>query len=314
MAGSRIKHVVKSLAYRASCIAGLSQRVIRRLDAAAILMYHRILPGRCPADWPFPSLVVDTDSFSLQMRWLARQFHVCTVSDLLAETVRPEKPRAVVTFDDGYSDNVLHAAPLLEEVGIRGTFFVTTGFIGENKRLWFDVAARMAAASGSFKQRMSRWKSMNTAERRDSLNRLTHPGDWCAPERDRAMTVADLQRLANTGHEIGVHTRTHPILTMVEPTELTSEIAGSVSDLKAWGIAPRGIAYPNGDYSETVIAESRRAGLNYGLSTSLGWYCQGENAFSIPRIDVNMLRLTGWHKDPVEGLKAELTWLGIKSR
>lgn len=294
--------------------------MIRHCNHAAILMYHRVLPDNCPADWLFPSLVVDVDSFARQMRWLCREFHVTTVGDLLNGAVRSDKPRAAVTFDDGYSDNARYAAPILEAAGVRGTFFVTTGFIGTEQRLWFDVAARVRATtdsgvpSGSFAERMSYWKSIPTAERRRLLDRLTNSTDWLAPQRDRAMTVADILRLKEAGHEVGVHTRTHPILTRTEPQDLESEIAGSLADLRRWGSEPRGIAYPNGDYSEDVVAAVKSAGLQYGLSTSLGWFSGDGNVFAIPRIDVNMARLKGWHQDPVEGLKAELAWLRIRRR
>ena len=315
----QIKQLAKGFAYQAFHAAGLAQRVIGRVDHTPILMYHRILPEKCPSDWPFPGLVVDVNSFAQQMQWLAREFQVCTVSELLMATGPLDKPRAAVTFDDGYADNALYAAPILEEAGVRGTFFVTTGFIGGNQRLWFDVAARLAPSSdsgspsGSIQQRMSLWKSMPTAARRVLLARLTQPSDWYAPERDRAMTVTELCQLAQSGHEIGVHSRTHPILTKTEPDELTREIAGCISDLRSWGIEPKGIAYPNGDYSENVVAAVRSCGLRYGLSTALGWYRKTQSLFSIPRIDVNISRLNGWHKDPVEGLKAELAWLGFRN-
>ena len=41
---------------------------------------------------------------------------------------RPER-RIVITFDDGYEDNRLHAARLMEQQGLRGIFFVPSGFI-----------------------------------------------------------------------------------------------------------------------------------------------------------------------------------------
>jgi len=99
-----------------------------------ILMYHRV-SDRVDAGDSLPSLVVDPDLFDRQMAALhAAGWHTVTFRKLALDMVagRPERPRTfVITFDDGYRDGFLHAAPVLERYGFVATFFVITGRVGD---------------------------------------------------------------------------------------------------------------------------------------------------------------------------------------
>ncbi|MEU8522618.1 polysaccharide deacetylase family protein [Streptomyces sp. NBC_01216] len=71
--------------------------------------------------------------FALGMERVLADFDPYEPSDLLAEggPRRPERPTVLVTFDDGYRDNVVHARPILERLGVRALFFVCTGLLGQ---------------------------------------------------------------------------------------------------------------------------------------------------------------------------------------
>jgi peptidoglycan/xylan/chitin deacetylase (PgdA/CDA1 family) len=47
-----------------------------------------------------------------------------------------------LTFDDGYSDNLRQARPILEVAGVPATVFLTTGRIGGSEEFWWDELAR----------------------------------------------------------------------------------------------------------------------------------------------------------------------------
>jgi peptidoglycan/xylan/chitin deacetylase (PgdA/CDA1 family) len=55
---------------------------------------------------------------------------------------------------------------------------------------------------------------------------------------DGYVTQSQLQTLYKNGHEIGNHTRTHPALSTVSSTQLTSETTGAQQDLIGWGYNP----------------------------------------------------------------------------
>jgi peptidoglycan/xylan/chitin deacetylase (PgdA/CDA1 family) len=49
----------------------------------------------------------------------------------------------VVTFDDGYADNLYNAKPLLERYEIPATVFLATGYLGQDSEFWWDELERL---------------------------------------------------------------------------------------------------------------------------------------------------------------------------
>ena len=47
-----------------------------------------------------------------------------------------------ITFDDGYSDNLVHAKPVLEEFSLPATFFLTSGYLQGDNDFWWDALER----------------------------------------------------------------------------------------------------------------------------------------------------------------------------
>ncbi len=100
-------------------------------SAVPVLMYHGVGPG-IPG-WRWNSLVMPVDVFEDQLRWLGREgYRAADLDDLhrhMSGTVTLPPKSVVLTFDDGYLDNWVHAAPLLEQHGFRGTVFVNPEFV-----------------------------------------------------------------------------------------------------------------------------------------------------------------------------------------
>lgn len=49
----------------------------------------------------------------------------------------------VITFDDGYADNLWNAKPLLERYEVPATVFTTAGYVGQNENFWWHDLEHM---------------------------------------------------------------------------------------------------------------------------------------------------------------------------
>jgi glycosyltransferase involved in cell wall biosynthesis/peptidoglycan/xylan/chitin deacetylase (PgdA/CDA1 family) len=114
---------------------------------ALILMYHRV--AECGGDpW---SLCVSPERFAQHLEVLRKHTYPMCLQEFVANFANDNIPQrtVVVTFDDGYADNLANAKPLLEHYDIPATVFLTTGYLGENREFWWDEIERLLLQPGT---------------------------------------------------------------------------------------------------------------------------------------------------------------------
>lgn len=90
--------------------------------------------------------------------------------------------------------------------------------------------------------------------------------------------------LADTGVDIGAHTRTHPDLRGCTEHELDEELAGSRADLEdLLGRPIETFCYPFGLYDDRVVAGVARAGFRSAVTSRRSWLRAGFEPLRIPR-------------------------------
>ena len=117
------------------------RRVRRKLHRWAdrhrpvILLYHRVASIDCDP-W---GLAVPPDRFAEQIEALTRHRKVVPLDLLVAELDRGRAPKdwVAITFDDGYSDLLYEARPVLERCNCPATLFLTTGTL-DTEGFWWD--------------------------------------------------------------------------------------------------------------------------------------------------------------------------------
>jgi peptidoglycan/xylan/chitin deacetylase (PgdA/CDA1 family) len=275
-----------------------------------VLIYHRVTT--LPTD---PQLLAVTpDNFREQMKFLKENLPVLLFDEDWSDV---KEPSVVVTFDDGYADNALEALPILEEVGVPATFFVTTGTIGTNREFWWDELERVILGEWSFPpffklidSRFGReWPTATTSDRymmykgihplmkkvdysirEEWLNQLR---SWVnaglyGRETHRPMIVEDLRLLGrNKWVTIGAHTINHTPLSTLSYDKQRGEIGGSKEQLERWlGKKIEVFSYPFGtkkDYNSDSIRICRELGFKKAASNFPGQAHRWTDPYQIPR-------------------------------
>lgn len=112
-----------------------------------ILMYHRIgAEGEDP--W---GITVSAGNFAKQLDALRRHRSIISLGELVARLDSGDVPKdcAVITFDDGYADNLHLAKPLLERFDAKATMFITTGALDRESEYYWDELGRVLLSPGS---------------------------------------------------------------------------------------------------------------------------------------------------------------------
>ena len=119
------------------------ERGSRRL---LVLMYHRIATPRTDP-W---QLAVTPSHFAEHLEVIRRHGRPISVRDLTRALAAGRTPRRaiVVTFDDGYADNLHNALPLLERHDVPATMFITAGCMGRLDGFWWDQLERLILTPG----------------------------------------------------------------------------------------------------------------------------------------------------------------------
>ena len=135
MRADRAKQLLKNGVYRAigETAAGLGALDGREERTLRVLMYHKVNDL-----WPNPT-TVPTGVFTEQMELLGELGYVVVslqaVRDhYLAGAALPEGA-VLITFDDGYRDNLENALPVLQAHGYPAVLFVPIGFLDDGRPL-----------------------------------------------------------------------------------------------------------------------------------------------------------------------------------
>lgn len=297
-------------------LAGLGWRLTQqRAGALSILIYHRVLPR------PDSLLTGEPDAahFEAQMRLLREHAQVLPLAEAIRRMYAGTLPaRAVaITFDDGYTDNLTVAAPILQRLGLHATFFIATGYLDGgtmfNDRLIEAVRGCPDPVLSLPALDLPQLSLASVPDKLAAIRKLQLAAKYLVPqqreqwvahvvEATRAvmpthlmMTSAQVRELAAMGFDIGGHTVVHPILQSVADTQAEKDIADGADRLAVLtGSRPRLFAYPNGrpdtDYGQRHARMVERLGFEAAVSTSWGVASAGSDRFQLPRF-------TPWDQD-----------------
>lgn len=238
---------------------------MKRAKAIPILMYHHVSPH--------PGLVTISPAlFHEHMKALKehgwRTAGLNEIERFLNGDAIPAKT-CIITFDDGYLDNFVYAAPALREFGHKAVLFIVTGWIGEGPvregtpSTYNHNECKQRIRSGDADSVMLRW--------------------------------SEVSQLQDQGvFEFHSHTHTHTRWDQVlsNPTEryaaLANDLANSRKTLEAQlGNCSAHLCWPQGFFDEQYIATATAHGFNQLYTTKRQVTVSTTSACRIGRINAD---------------------------
>ncbi|MGB0134690.1 polysaccharide deacetylase family protein [Dokdonella sp.] len=271
-----------------------------------ILAYHRVLSIEDEDAFGFDLDLVSAsaEQFRAQMEWLRRHYVPIRFRDVIEawEQGRSLSPKSViVTFDDGYDDNYRIAFPILQELGVPATFFVSTGHVDSGRAYAYDWLVHMLVHSPAARLRigeleieealpesrsarrlvaarlLDRMKWLDAGLQSTIIEGLEH--EWGMPRESghpdcRPVNWDQLREMQAAGMEIGSHGIWHNMLAKLPAQAMLAEVAESKLTIDRELLADTDvISYPVGGhdaYNNAVIDAVRESGYRLGCSYVAG--------------------------------------------
>jgi len=308
---------VQALAATGMTVPGRTAR-----SQLTVVTFHRVLPEALRRRYPLPGLVVTPEELDFLLEVFSRHYRCQRLDEGFREWragQHDERPRLCVTFDDGQLDNYEHARPLLDKHGVKATFFLPVDHVQTGQALWHDRMG-FAVLHGLSQGRVGRAAVLACAgigdradEGAEALLRRVLAHVKALPDSQRVsllekieaavdappiaaefgmMSWEQARELAATGHEIGSHALTHPILPRCTDDKIRFEVSES-TDILAEQLngRARSFCYPNGDCDARVIAAVRDSGYQCAVTTAHGINGRDAPEFELRRSDMHPDRL-----------------------
>jgi len=266
-----------------------------------VLCYHGVVSDSAALDPYLYRNAIPLSEFDLQLRVLQYWFHPISGQELInalsADSQLP--PNAVlVTFDDGFRNNLTIAAPVLKSHKVPAIFHVTTESIDTGRPIWpleLDLLILSHPVSASLPlPRTTKTCSLSCVRaerikvadeiralckrlpnniREKYMNLLRQHSQPLFDQHEELlefMTWDDVNELSSMGFEIGSHTLSHPILANMEVEEIVRELKESKWKIENATNRPcPWLSYPNGaseDYTALVLEQAIEAGYQIGFT------------------------------------------------
>ena len=133
------------MSFRIRGVGRLKRLVQRALSPfrsrVVVLLYHRVFKASSDPQL----LCVTPQHFAEHLEHLRRHYRIMSLGDLVMALKEGQLPKraVVITFDDGYADNLHYARPLLEAADVPATVFIVAGQVDSRQEFWWDELERV---------------------------------------------------------------------------------------------------------------------------------------------------------------------------
>lgn len=273
-------------------------RLLRRAagGAGAIVTFHRVRPRIEAAFAPNAHLEVTPEFLGEMVDWAQDSgIDFVTLDEAKRRVAEGHDGRfLVVTFDDGYRDNLEEALPVLKARNCPFTIYAATGFIERRANPWWMTLEEVIAGadrvtypgpadldfatatldekSAAFDELATWLQTIPESEQRKAIDLLAahHGVDVRALVDEAFMSWTELERIAKEPLvTIGAHTDGHYALAKLGRDEAKREIELNANLLqRRLGYRPKHLAYPYG-FPAAVGKREQRLAASLGFSTAV---------------------------------------------
>lgn len=240
-----------------------------------VLLYHGLYDDTCslPPATADPSVFQPLSKLRSELTALKAFGYTFITPNETISVMGKRGKFAMLTFDDGYANNLL-ALPMLRELQVPAVFFVCPWHIENQRAFWWDVVFREFAAR--------KVPNPEIGRRRREMKKLPWPALLSELDRefgieaslpvsltDRPMTAEELATFAaDPLVTIGNHTQHHAILPLLDEAGARQELQTCQDSIAAiCGYRPSLLAYPNGSVNSAVVGLSRSMGFLAAFTT-----------------------------------------------
>jgi peptidoglycan/xylan/chitin deacetylase (PgdA/CDA1 family) len=320
-----LKGAIVAFAYRTGLLRLYLRRKLR--GRAVVLTYHRVLPRERSAEsFSTDVIVVTPETFRRQMQLLRRLFTPLSADQFAQALAAGRMPpgACLVTFDDGWYDNLEYALPILRETAVPAVLFVAADYVGSEDGFWqerlsralsvarripdrsramfaeldashlLDASLTPAQAKLAIGEIIDRYKPRPQPEIDALVGKvegLLRDAGASAERRhpDRFLTWDQVKQLGSSGVvAIGSHCCTHTPLTKLDAGAVQAELRRSREIIREHtGIDPSDLAYPNGDHDAHIAKAVQDNGYRCAYTTLRGWVEPAADAFRLRRVNIH---------------------------
>ena len=249
-------------------------------QAGLALCYHRVADAGGDPERELTAAIATRD-FRCHMSRLRRRYRVVPASQLRAAAAarsRWQRLPVAVTFDDDMPSHVKLSAPILRELGMPATVFLTGAGLGDGRPFWWESLERAWNRGLVDGPLLVRWGLPPAGPSLREVARHVQampPGARAAvaaellarvgADHARPLSAGDMRALVRAGLEVGFHTRDHHDMTCLTDDELAAGMRDGRRELAAVVGPVTIIAYPHGRADARVAAAAEGAGYAAGF-------------------------------------------------
>ncbi|HED16887.1 MAG TPA: hypothetical protein ENI64_08780 [Gammaproteobacteria bacterium] len=318
--------MIKTFIYRIILHSGLLRLwIYKNRKTINILMLHGVMDKTIDDSWyPFWNRI-SPDFLASRLEYLSRYYQFIGIDEAteMLSGDRPIRPNCMVlTFDDGYRNNLKYAMPVLRKFNAPATIYLATGYVGGQRPFQvdrldyaiqstdlvnhrfrindtifkYDTRSR-ATLTGSYRRHRALIQSSSENEQ-DYRNKLVSLALELEDESGQSifdnfnnddwvniLTWDDIRSYKYNDVEFEGHTVNHYRLALLDDNHVLDELRTSKNDIEEkLGRKCKHLCYPVGSYNQSVINIAESCGYKSAVTTNEGLNAVGCDLLRLYRI------------------------------